>query len=54
MLSKCFSLDLFSAICLASFSSSTEMNSSPALGTSDKPNISTGVEGPADFNFRPL
>ena len=42
-----------SAKLLASFSFSVATNTSPALGTSLRPRISTGVEGPASFTRRP-
>ena len=45
---------LDSAIFLAVFSSLTTTNLSPAAGTSDKPNTSTGIDGPADLIFFPL
>ena len=38
----------------ASFSLSVATNTSPACGTSFKPKISTGVDGPASFTLRPL
>ena len=44
----------FSTSSLASFSSSTTAKVSPALGTSERPIISTGVEGPASFTTFPL
>ena len=43
-----------SAKFLASFSFSVATNTSPALGTSLRPRISTGVDGPASFTRRPL
>lgn len=49
--SFCF---LISAIFLAVFSSLTWLNLSPAAGTSDKPSISTGIDGPADLIFLPV
>ncbi len=40
--------------CLAAFSSFTATNSSPALGTPERPMISTGMEGPASFTVWPV
>ena len=49
---------VFSRRCSASSramrSSSTAANSSPDSGTSARPMISTGTDGPADFTFLPL
>ena len=48
------SLIKVSANVLASLSLSGEMKISPAIGTSLRPRISTGVDGPASFTRRPL
>ena len=43
-----------SANCFAVLSFSCAIRISPAFGTSERPKISTGVEGPASFTLRPL
>ncbi|MNN20582.1 hypothetical protein D3C81_1338670 [compost metagenome] len=47
-------VERLSAIARALRSSSNAMNGSPACGTSVRPVISTGVEGPASLILRPL
>ncbi len=42
-----------SLTCLASLSSLSAKNSSPAMGTPERPTISTGTEGPADSTCLP-
>ena len=48
------SLTKVSAKFLASLSFSHATKISPAFGTSERPRISTGVEGPASFTLLPL
>ena len=43
-----------SANCFAVLSFSCAIRISPAFGTSERPKISTGVEGPASFTLHPL
>ena len=50
---SCFFLSLMPAICFAVTSSLTTVNTSPASGTPESPNISTGMAGPASSTFLP-